>query len=414
VPSNHQPSAYSLLIPGILLAATGVGAGDLLTASMAGSEVGLAVLWAVLAGAILKWTLSEGVARWQLATGTTLLEGWARQLGPWVHWIFLAYLVLFTFATGGALVTACGIAGAGLLPLGDPKSSKIIWGILHSLVGLGLVWLGSYRLFELVMSVCIGIMFVTVVLTAILIQPDWFAVARGFVPSMPAGGTAWILATMGGVGGTLTLLSYGYWIQEEGRRGLRDVRTCRLDLLFSQAATALFGVAVVIIGSRVQLEGQGAAIALQLADQLTQVMGPAGKWIFLIGFWGAVFSSLLGVWQSLPYMFADFMDLRRSGNSGVRRTTDLRATKAYRAHLVFIATFPLILLLTPVRLIQLVYGVIGAMFLPMLALTLLIMNNRRRWVGTDFLSPKLVNVLLAIGLAFFSYVGGAAIYSRLQ
>ena len=49
---NYRPSAFSLLIPGILLAATGVGAGDLLTASMAGSEVGLAVLWAVLAGAI--------------------------------------------------------------------------------------------------------------------------------------------------------------------------------------------------------------------------------------------------------------------------------------------------------------------------------------------------------------------------
>ena len=411
---NRQPSAYSLLLPGILLAATGVGAGDLLTASMAGSEVGLAILWAVLAGAILKWTLSEGIARWQLATGTTLIEGWARQLGSWIQWIFLVYLVLFTFVVGGALVTACGVAGAGLLPLGDAESSKIIWGIIHSLVGLGLVWLGSFRLFELVMSVCIGIMFVTVLLTAVLIQPDWAGVARGFVPSLPEGGTAWIVATLGGVGGTVTLLSYGYWIREEGRRGLQDVRTCRLDLLFSQAATALFGVAVVIIGSRVQLEGQGSAIALQLADQLTQVMGPAGKWIFLIGFWGAVFSSLLGVWQSLPYMFADFLELRRSGTSGVRRTTDLRATKAYRAYLIVIATAPLILLLSPVRMIQLAYGVIGAMFLPLLALTLLIMNNRRRWVGSDFLSPVLVNILLAVTLAFFSYVGGAAIYSRLQ
>ena len=173
-------------------------------------------------------------------------------------------------------------------------------------------------------------------------------------------------------------------------------------------------MAVVIIGSRVQLEGQGSGIALQLADQLTQVMGPAGKWIFLVGFWGAVFSSLLGVWQSLPYMFADFLELRRSGTGGIRRTTDLRTTKAYRAYLIFIATTPLILLLSPVRMIQLAYGVIGAMFLPLLALTLLIMNNRRRWVGSDFLSPVLVNILLAVTLAFFSYVGGTAIYSRLQ
>ena len=202
-PATANPLPIRCCLPGILLAATGVGAGDLLTASMAGSEVGLAILWAVLAGAILKWTLSEGIARWQLATGTTLIEGWARQLGSWIQWIFLVYLVLFTFVVGGALVTACGVAGAGLLPLGDAESSKIIWGIIHSLVGLGLVWLGSFRLFELVMSVCIGIIFVTVLLTAVLIQPDWAGVAWGFVPSLPEGGDG--------------LESWQLWAASEGR-----------------------------------------------------------------------------------------------------------------------------------------------------------------------------------------------------
>jgi hypothetical protein len=32
--------------------------------------------------------------------------------------------------------------------------------------------------------------------------------------------------------------------------------------------------------------------------------------VFLLGFWGAVFSSVLGVWQSAPYLFADFVALR--------------------------------------------------------------------------------------------------------
>ena len=58
-----------MVAPGILLAATGVGAGDLLSSSLAGSQVGLAVLWAALGGALLKFVLSEGLARWQLATG---------------------------------------------------------------------------------------------------------------------------------------------------------------------------------------------------------------------------------------------------------------------------------------------------------------------------------------------------------
>lgn len=40
-----------MLAPGILVAATGVGAGDLLTASFAGSVVGMSILWAAPAGA---------------------------------------------------------------------------------------------------------------------------------------------------------------------------------------------------------------------------------------------------------------------------------------------------------------------------------------------------------------------------
>ena len=37
---------FAVVAPGILVAATGVGAGDLLTAGLAGSAVGLGILWA--------------------------------------------------------------------------------------------------------------------------------------------------------------------------------------------------------------------------------------------------------------------------------------------------------------------------------------------------------------------------------
>ncbi len=142
---NRLPWLAAFL-PGILVAATGVGAGDLFTATLAGSEVGLALLWAAAAGAFLKWTLNEGIARWQMATDTTLLAGWILRLGGWIQWVFIPYFLLWTFMVGGALVNACGVAGAGLLPLGDMETSKIIWGIVHSLAGLVLVWVGGYKL----------------------------------------------------------------------------------------------------------------------------------------------------------------------------------------------------------------------------------------------------------------------------
>ena len=51
--------------PGLLVAATGVGAGDLATAAFTGNQLGVAILWVVVLGAFLKFVLNEGLARWQ-------------------------------------------------------------------------------------------------------------------------------------------------------------------------------------------------------------------------------------------------------------------------------------------------------------------------------------------------------------
>jgi Mn2+/Fe2+ NRAMP family transporter len=407
-------SVFAILAPGILVAATGVGAGDLLTASIAGSVVGLSLLWAAPVGAILKYFLTEGIARWQMATRTTLLEGWVTRFGPWWQWILLSYLLLWSFFVGGALVSACGVAGAGLVPLGeDLRFSKAVWGVIHSLAGYGLVRIGGYRLFEKMMSVMIGLMFVTVILTALLIRPDLSAVLRGcLVPSIPGKGVGWLMGVLGGVGGTVTLLSYGYWIREKGRGGVGGLRESRLDLGVGYLMTALFGLAMVIIGSRVSIE-KGPGVALELAGQLESTLGPTGRWIFLLGFWGAVFSSLLGVWQSIPYLFADLISLirRKPGNRANQTETEtsenssrLAATRPYRWVLLGIAVVPLCLLWVSVQQVQLIYAIVGAFFMPLLAFSLLIMNNRVAWVGKSFRNGWIANSALVITMLFFAYV----------
>ena len=85
--SRQRKNRLALILPGILVAATGVGAGDLATAGFAGAKLGVGVAWAVIFGAVLKWVLNEGLARWQMATGTTLLEGWIRE-NP-AQWLWL-------------------------------------------------------------------------------------------------------------------------------------------------------------------------------------------------------------------------------------------------------------------------------------------------------------------------------------
>ncbi len=386
--------------PGILVAATGVGAGDLITATLAGHDLGLVVLWAAPVGACLKWVLNEGLARWQLATGTTLFEGWKSKLGPWVDYFFLPYLLIWSLAVGAALINACGVAGTAILPLGP--YSKQIWGCIHSLLGLVLVSLGGYGVFEKFMSACIGVMFVTTLGAAALSFPSVTDLLAGFVPHIQSGGLPLTLGVLGGVGGTVTLLSYGYWIQEQGRQGLPGLKECRLDLTIGYTLTAGFGMAMVIIGSRIQLDRHGEGIAVAVAEQLQLLAGPIGYWLFLTGFWAAVFSSLLGVWQGVPYLFADFIRVRRGlpvPEGGLARS------RAYRLYQLMLALIPMALLKVHLKPVQIAYAVLGAVFMPFLALTLLILNGNPAWVQDEFKNSVTVKVMLTATLLFFAFVG---------
>ena len=402
----------ALIGPGLLVAATGVGAGDLATAAFTGSQLGTAVLWAVLLGAGLKWVLNEGLARWQLATGETLMEGALGRLGPWVGWVFLPYLLLWSFFVGAALMSACGVTLHAMAPVfEDAASAKVVFGVASSLGALGLVRAGGFKLFEKVMSVCIGVMFVVVLVTAVLLAPALVDVLRGLlVPGIPdAGGQGitWTVALLGGVGGTLTVLCYGYWIREGGRTGAEDLALCRLDLGLGYVMTAVFGVSMGVIGSTVTIDGRGAGLLVTLADQLTGPLGAVGRWAFLVGAAGAVFSSLLGVWQAVPYLFADLWRLLRPGREGEESggTPDFTRTRPYRLFQLGLALVPMLGLLVSFREVQKLYAVVGALFIPALAVALLVLNGRRDWVGERFANGWPARLALAGAVLFFSVLG---------
>jgi Mn2+/Fe2+ NRAMP family transporter len=417
---SHKFRLFAVLGPGLLVAATGVGAGDLATASFAGSLLGNGILWAAVLGAFLKYVVNEGLARWQLATGDTLIEGAEAKYGRVFGWLFLPYLLLWSFFVASALMSACGVTVHGLIPLfDDANDGKVAFGILASVVGMTLVYKGGYPLFEKVMSVCIGIMFVTVVVTAAMLWPGTSEVLRGLlVPSIPdlgGNGLTWTVALIGGVGGTVTVLCYGYWIREEGRTGSEHLRTCRIDLGVAYAMTAVFGVAMIIIGNNIEIEGGGATLIVSLSEQLAVPLGPWGKWMFLIGAAGAVFSSLLGVWQAVPYIFADAWILLRR-----RHTTQENLEKAhkvdtkslpYRGYLFAIGIVPMLGLVMSFQEIQKLYAVIGAAFIPLITLGLLIMNSRADWVGEEFKNRRKTDTVLLLTLGFFAWIAWRTLVS---
>jgi Mn2+/Fe2+ NRAMP family transporter len=418
-PTTQRWSLLAVVGPGIMLAATGVGAGDLAGAAFAGMKLGSAVLWAVLLGALFKFVITEGLARWQLATGTTLLEGSVLHLGRTVQWIFLVYLLLWTFGVGSSLSSACGVATHALIPVfEDPVRGKIVWGVLHSLAGLLLVLVGTFRFFERLLGLLVAIMVLVVLVTGWMVKPDWSEIAFGIaVPLVPEHPEAaeWTLALMGGVGGTLTVLCYGYWIREENRTGVNDLTLCRWDLGVSYAMMALFGMAMVVIATGMQLSGKGATLVVDLAGRLDETLGPHARLLFLAGAWAAVFSSLVGVWQSAPYLFADFWNLFRShreldAENFQPTRVDTRGWP-YRSYLFVIALVPLAGLNYDFELIQKVNSVFGALVMPMLAAVLLVLNGRSALVGTKFRNRLTTSIALLAILVFFLRVGGPPIWS---
>ncbi len=388
--------------PGLVLAAAGIGAGDVVVASVTGIKFGTTLLWAVVFTVALKFVVTEALARWQLATGETIVRAWVTRLPRWVAVLFAVYLLFWTFLVGASLSSACGLAGASIYP----RLPTPIWGALHAVVAALLVGLNRYERFQRMMKGLVALMALCVLGCAVVAAPPLAEVLRGlFIPRMPAaGGGRAVLALLGGIGGSLTVVCYGYWMRAAAWRGAEKLATMRLDLRLAYAFTGLFGIALIAIAAGVEAQGTGGArLALEIAARLESVAGPAGRWVFLVGFWGTVFTAMLGVWHGVPQIYVDLAGAWRRGANGGRvpgpgeRPADApeqvegtpppsrdqrRDRGVYLAALGFLAGPPLALLWfrQPVAVVV-AFSVTGAFVMPFLAGTLLYLNNRRDWMG---------------------------------
>jgi Mn2+/Fe2+ NRAMP family transporter len=395
--------------PGILVAATGVGAADLAGGALAGQRLGVAALWMVLFGATLKFVLCEGLARWQLTSGLTLPEGAAALYGRWYRPLFLAYLFVWSFCICGMLMSACGATAQAILPLGANSTGRVIYGVLHSFVAVFLVRLGGFRLFERMMAVCIGVMFFTVVFAAAFCLDSVPEALRGLlIPSIPdwrGNGIAWAVTLLAGVGGTVTMLCYGYWIREKGRMDSSSLPECRIDLATGYLMTAVFGMAMVILGAGLGSPGSESgnvnlimSLSNQINDRIGGGIGSVAGWMFRVGAWGAVFSSLLGVWQSIPLLILDVVS-GQFGTAG-QATIDYRSHRTASRLLLAIAILPMCNLFYPLATVQLIAGLAGAIFLPAFAGTLLALS----WRGlSGFRNGRFATLILWFCMLLFAY-----------
>ncbi len=374
-PSDTQPR-WRLVGPGLVVAATGVGAADLVATLVAGAKFGYTLLWVAVLGAVIKVVLVEGAGRYSLASGRTIFEGW-RSLGRWTTWYFAPYIVVWGLVYGATAMSSSALPLVALFP-----DLSLRWtAIASGLVGLALVWFGSYATFEKVVTGFVGAMFVAVVGAAALTLPNLGEVALGLRPIFPDDSIFNVLAIAGGVGGTITLAAYGYWLREKGWSTPRFMRVMRLDNGVAYAVTGVFVVSMLIVGAELLYSANialatGDQALVQLSGVLRDRYGDVFGHVFLIGFWAASFSSLIGVWSGVSLMFADFWGNLRNLPSGHPDTRT--GGRYFRGYMLWLTFPPMLLLLLdkPIGLI-LAYGTLGAIFMPFLAITLLVLLNRR-------------------------------------
>jgi Mn2+/Fe2+ NRAMP family transporter len=416
---QKPPSAYNFIKlagPGLVVAATGIGSGDVVSATVGGARYGVVLLWCIALGAFFKFVLSEGIARWQLATGTTVLEGWAEHLPAWVKLYFGLYLVFWTVAVSAALTNACGLGIANLT--GGAISQP--WGaVAHSLVGFAFVWFGGYGKFEKLMKILVGIMGFSILICAVMTLHNPGLALRGLVvPSIPPGSGSYVLSLIGGIGGSITILSYNYWMREEKISGAEQLGYVRGDIAVAYIFTAIFGLSIMLIADQAFFTAgvriTDAQAVPKMAEMLGNLLGPFGVYAYSVGFWAAVFASLLGVWQSVPYLYADFYGIVTKGSLAERLALTKVTSTPYRLALVFITLAPLPFAFIGRPLVIIVaYTIIGSLFIPFLAATLLYLNNRVRWTSSVPRNHWATNVLLIAILALFAAVGAQEVMNAL-
>jgi Mn2+/Fe2+ NRAMP family transporter len=230
----------------------------------------------------------------------------------------------------------------------------------------------------------------------------------GLAPVLPEGSLVYTLGLIGGVGGTITLAAYGYWVNAKGWNDISWIRVMRLDNRVAYITTGIFVVAMLFVGAEL-LHSSGVALAkgdkglLDLGEVLETRYGTATAKLFLVGFFATSFTSLIGVWHGVSLMFADFVTRFRKqrGGGGAAAVVEREKSLPFRAYLLWL-TFPPISLLfldQPFGLV-IVYGVIGAFFMPFLALTLVWLLNSER-TPREWRNGVLSNaVLVAAGLLF--------------
>ena len=401
--------------PGLILASSIVGSGELIATTVLGAENGYRLLWLIILSCAIKTVVQNELGRHAIGTGETTLEAFDKIPGPrwrvsWVAWCWF-FMVLMTMMQVGGMLG--GISE--VLNRMTPSVSVTAWVWIVNFATVILLMVGRYTLVEKVAMGLVGAFtMLTVSCTFLLFQrPEYFSLAQvfdGLKVQMPAGGLMTAVATFGitGVGAT-ELVMYPYWCIEKGYArytGPRDdssswvsrafgwTRVMAVDVLASMVLYTFATISFYLLGAGI-LNGmgivpEGSEMVHMLSNMYTETLGAWSLIPFLIGAFAVLYSTVFASTAAHCRMYADFFGMLGFYN---RRNYSLRlkATRIFVVILLFIPSMYFMWLESPVLMVM-IGGLAQAVMLPVIAFCTVYLNAKR--TPKSILPPGWIKLLL--------------------
>jgi Mn2+/Fe2+ NRAMP family transporter len=420
--------------PGMVLAASIVGSGELIATTTLGAQVGFLALWIILVSCAIKPVVQGEFGRYTIATGHTGLEGFNRVPGPrlgvsWLVWAWTLTVTLTLLQVGGMY------GGVGqVLHMLVPAVSVNVWVGICMVLTIAVLLGGGYERIEKLALVKVGVFsLLTVFAAAVLLRRPGAVstadLANGLSLQLPAAGLATAIAVFGitGVGAT-ELVQYPYWCIEKGyarfvgphdgsaawiARARGWIRVMHLDITCSLAIYTLATIAFYMLGAGV-LNRIGVVPperdTVQVLSQIyTQTLGEWALWLFYAGAVVTLYGTIFASTAAHSRLFADAV---RIGGGYAR--DDGRSRRMWRNRfLVILSIVPVIFywfLEAPVQMV-LAGGVAQAALLPLIGVAVIYLRHRH--LPADIRPSSATTVMLWIAAAVMGGFAGYYAASRL-
>lgn len=376
--------------------------GSIATAAQAGAAFGYQLIWAVVLGTICIAVLVEMSGRFAAVSGHTLPDAMRERFGatffalPFVVLLAVSFLVL-TAEIGGVAV-ALEIATGLRFPW---------WGLPVALLSWALLWRGTFGLIEKGVSI-LGLVTIAFAVGAVKLHPDYGAVARAALPSLPLPHSDWAkywFIAVSILGASISPYLYYFYcagaIEEKWDESY--LATNRVIATLGMAFGGFLSVAIVITAA---LTFKPASIAADHYDQLPLLLlpplGKAGFWLFLASLGIACLGATLEITLSLAYFVAQ--GLGWNWGEDLEPAADARFSLGYT--LIILLATPIVLLgVDPLKITMLAMA-LTATSLPLGTFPFIILMNDKKYLREHTNKPlgNIVVVLISIIAAVLGVV----------